>query len=393
MTSTLNMDSIMEVLRQVAVSKGDFIALHEPYFGGNEWNYVKECIDTGWVSSVGRFVDQFEEKLAEYTGVQYAVAVVNGTAALHMCLKLSGVEPDDEVLIPALTFVATANAVAYCGAVPHFIDSSHVTLGVDPQKLEAYLGEIAEVRGSECFNRKTGRRIKSVMPMHTFGHPVDLDPLMNLCHAYKLELIEDAAEAIGTLYKGKHIGNFGHITAMSFNGNKIVTTGGGGAILTNDAKLAKMAKHITKTAKVPHKWAFYHDELGYNYRLPNLNAALGVAQMEQLDKFLTQKRALAQTYSEVFRDVAGVTFFQEPEFARSNYWLNAILLDEQFVSCRDDVLERTNEENLMTRPAWNLLNRLPMYRECPSMDLGTAESIESRLINIPSSAILGERLR
>lgn len=363
-------------------------ALHEPRFAGNEWRYVKECLDTGWVSSVGKFVDRFEAQLAEITGARHAIAVVNGTAALHVALKLVGVEPGDEVLAPALTFVATANAISYCGAVPHFVDSDLHTLGLDPAKLDDYLQTISEMRPEGCINRRTGRRIKAVVPMHTFGHPVDLDPLADVCRRFQLDLIEDAAESLGSYYKGHHTGNWGRIAALSFNGNKIVTTGGGGALLTNDPELARLAKHVTTTAKVPHRWAFVHDQIGYNYRLPNLNAALGCAQLEQLPDFLERKRHLAERYGTAFADVPDVTFVREPAFGRSNYWLNAILLAEDAADERDTVLEALNSEGWMSRPAWALMPSLPMYSECQAMDLSVASSLERRLINLPSSVQL-----
>lgn len=366
------------------------ISIHEPSFLGNEWKYVKECIDTGWVSSVGHFVDKFEQMLAEYTGVKHAVAVVNGTAALHMCLKLLDVQANDEVLVPAMTFVATANAVAYCGAIPHFVDIEERTLGVDPFKLSAYLETIAVRTTDGLVNKRTGRRIKALIAMHTFGHPVDLDPLMDVCQTYGLEVVEDAAEALGTLYKGKHVGHWGKLAALSFNGNKIVTTGGGGAILTNDSNLAKTAKHLTTTAKIPHPWRYDHDQIGYNYRLPNINAALGCAQMENLPHFLKQKRMLSDRYKKGFEQVTGVRFFEEPPFARSNYWLNAILLDPIYKDKRDDILDVLTNNGIMVRPAWTLMHHLPMYRDCPRMVLSTAEDIQKRLINLPSSAFLGE---
>lgn len=378
-------NKIYETLSTVLGKKEEFIALHEPKFQGNEWEYVKECIDTGWVSSVGKFVNRFEELLAEYTGAKHAVAVVNGTAALHISLKLVGVEQDDEVIMPALTFIATANAVKYAGAIPHFVDSEENTLGLSPSKLKQYLRDIATVRDEGCFNKKTGRRIKAVVPMHTFGHPVDLDPLIELCREYKLELVEDAAESLGSYYKGKHTGTFGKVSTLSFNGNKVITTGGGGAILTNDTKLAKLAKHLTTTAKLQHKWAFNHDMVGYNYRLPNINAALGCAQLEQIPLFLESKRNLANEYIRVFSNLQGVECFQEPDFARSNYWLNTLLLDNNNSWMRDQILEITNELGIMTRPTWTLLNKLPMYSDCPSMDLSCAINLEERIINIPSS--------
>ena len=388
MIETTLSDILAAIKRCIPQSEGN-IALHEPRFAGNELKYLQECIDTGWVSSVGKFVDQFEAMLAEYTGAKYAIAAVNGTAALHICLKLAGVTQGDEVLAPALTFVATANAVTYCGAIPHFVDSEEKTLGLDPHKLESYLAEIAEVRSDVCFNKLTGRRIKAVVPMHTFGHPVDLDPLIELCTRYKLELIEDAAESLGSYYKGRHTGNWGLASALSFNGNKVITTGGGGAILTNDGALAKLAKHITTTAKVPHKWEFYHDMVGYNYRLPNINAALGCAQLEQLPRFLESKRALASRYREAFKEIGGIRFFTEPDFAKSNYWLNVLLLDEDRAARRNDLLKITNDEGILTRPAWNLMHKLPMFKESPKMELSVAESLERRIINIPSSAVLG----
>lgn len=379
---------ILAALHQVLPEKS-FLSLHEPSFAGNEWVYVKECLDTGWVSSVGKFVDRFEQQLADYTGVKRAVAVVNGTAALHVCLRLVGVEPGDEVLIPTLTFIATANAVSYCGAIPHFVDSEEKTLGLDPAKLADYLADIAEIRPRGCFNKASGRRIKAVVPMHAFGHPVDLDPMVEVCERYRLELVEDAAESLGSFYKDRHTGNWGKVSALSFNGNKVITTGGGGAILTNDEELGKFAKHLTTTAKVPHKWLFVHDQIGYNYRLPNINAALGCAQMEELPGFLVAKRKLAQEYRHAFKGIEGVSFFNEPDFARSNYWLNVLLLDKQFAHQRDVLLDTANSQGIMTRPAWTLMHKLPMFADCPRMDIAMAENLESRLVNIPSSAVLG----
>jgi len=386
----LDLNNVMQALKKCLPTNQERIGLHEPYFGGNEWKYVKECLDTGWVSSVGKYVDQFEQRLAEYTGAKKAVAVVNGTAALHIALILAGVIRDDEVIVPTLTFIATTNAITYCGAVPHFADSEERTLGLDPYKLEAYLQEITDVRTEGCFNKKTGRRIKAVVPMHTFGHPVDLDPLVEVCHKFKLELIEDAAESLGSFYKGRHTGNWGKLSILSFNGNKTITTGGGGAILTNDEELGKMAKHITTTAKLPHKWNFYHDQIGFNYRMPNINAALGCAQLEQLPEFLVRKRALAQGYMERFSAIPGMRIFREPGFAQSNYWLNVLLLEEDYKQYRDAILEATNSIDIMTRPAWILMHELPIFVSCPHMDLTVAENIETRLINIPSSVKLSK---
>lgn len=381
----LDIELIVSKIKSVLPPEKKVIGLHEPYFNGQEWQYVKECLDTGWVSSVGKFVDQFEEKLSAFTGVKRAIAVSNGTSALHICLKLVGVQPNDEVLVPALTFIATANAVTYCGAVPHFVDSELQTLGIDAVKLKDYLESMAEVRGGECFNKITGRRIKAVVPMHTFGHPVDLDALVAVCEEYRIELIEDAAESVGSYYKGKHTGNWGKVAAVSFNGNKVITTGGGGAILTNDQELGKLAKHLTTQAKVPHKWEFYHNMIGYNYRMPNINAAIGCAQIEQLSGFLQKKRALTQKYQELFATIDGVELFIEPKFAKSNYWLQAILLSPEYAYQRNEFLAIGHAQQLLVRPIWNLMYTLPMYKDCPKMDCSVAENISSRLINLPSS--------
>jgi len=388
MTIAFNTQNIVDALKSVLPSGSSHIALHEPCFAGNEWAYAKECLDTGWVSSVGKFVDRFEEELASYTGTKRAVAVVNGTAALHICLLLTGVKSNDEVLIPALTFIATANAVSYCGAVPHFIDSEGCTLGIDPLKLSTYLAEISEQRPDGCYNRETGRRIKAVVPMHTFGHPVDLDRLCVVCQQFNIELIEDAAESLGSLYKGEHTGNRGRMSALSFNGNKTITTGGGGAILTNDEELGRLAKHITTTAKVPHRWEFNHDMVGYNYRMPNINAALGCAQLEQLPAFIESKRKLAKLYQKAFKGISGIRFMKEPEGCRSNYWLNTLVIEEEHAAMLDALLAATNDAGIMTRPAWTLMHRLPMFASCPRMELSVSESLERRLINIPSSVSL-----
>ncbi len=389
MSKNLNLAEVVSCLKTVLQKEDELIPLHEPLFTGNDWTYVKDCLNSGWVSSVGQYVDQFEQNLAQYTGIRYAIAVVNGTAALHICLKLSGVEQGDEVLLPALTFVASANAVAYCGAVPHFIDSDFENLGINVGKLDAYLCEMTFVKNGICVNKQTLRPIKAVIAVHTFGHPVDLAQLLTVCQKYRLELIEDAAEALGSFYKQKHVGNWGKLSALSFNGNKIITTGGGGAILTNDLNLAKQAKHLTTTAKLAHRWSFFHDQIGYNYRLPNINAAIGCAQLEKIEQFIEKKRALAEKYATAFANVQGVIFFQEPKYATSNYWLNCLILDEQYATSRDALLRATHQQGILTRPVWTLLSKLPMYQNCPRMDLANAASLEQRIINIPSSASLG----
>lgn len=365
------------------------IALHEPAFHGNEWQYVKECLDSGWVSSVGSYVSRFENMLEDFTGARRAIAVVNGTAGLHTALQLAGVLPGDEVLVPALTFVATANAVSYCAALPHFVDCDEATLGVSPGPLEAYLADITVQDAGVCVNRLTGRPIRALIAMHTFGHPVAIDALLLLCERFSLALIEDAAESLGSYYRGRHTGTFGRVGVLSFNGNKIVTTGGGGAILTNDEALAALAKHLTTTARTAERYTFRHDRIGYNYRLPNLNAALGCAQMEALTGMLADKRRLAERYRSAFAGIAGIRFLIEPSQCRSNYWLNTLVLDEAEAGLLDELLEATNDAGLMTRPAWTLMHRLPMYAACPRMPLGVTESLERRLLNLPSSAVLG----
>lgn len=361
-------------------------ALHEPRFRGNEWVYLKECLDSTFVSSVGKFVDQFEADLAAYTGAKRAVAVVNGTAALQVALRLAGVEPGDEVLLPALTFIATANAVAYCNATPHFVDSEARSLGMDAAALRAHLRANTEQRAGLCIHRQTGKVIRAMVPMHTFGHPVDIDALLAVAHDHGLQLVEDAAESLGSTVGGRHTGTFGQTGTLSFNGNKTITTGGGGAILTNDLALGARAKHLTTTAKQPHRWAFNHDELGYNYRLPNLNAALGCAQLEQLPQFLAEKRRLYERYRARFASVPGVQLVAEPVGCHSNFWLQALLLDEAQADQRDATLTATNAAGQMTRPVWTLMHRLPPYANAPRAALPVAESLERRLINIPSSA-------
>jgi aminotransferase in exopolysaccharide biosynthesis len=324
-----------------------------------------------------------------FTGAKRAVAVVNGTAALHVALRLAGVEAGDEVLLPALTFIATANAVAYCQATPHFVDSEERSLGMDAVALREYLSTITEICNGQCVNRSTGRVIRAMVPMHTFGHPVDIDALLAIAHDFHLKLIEDAAESLGSTVGGQHTGTFGLMGTLSFNGNKTITTGGGGAILTNDVELGKRAKHITTTAKLPHRWNFVHDEVGYNYRLPNLNAALGCAQLEQLPGFLRDKRRLFEQYQGAFANVPGVQLVAEPTGCSSNYWLQTLLLDASRADQRDAVLTATNDAGLMTRPIWALMNRLSMYANAPRAPLPVAESLEQRVINIPSSSSLG----
>ena len=382
---------IIEALNSVVGFKA--VALHEPCFLGNEWTYLKDCLDSTYVSSVGKYVDQFETALAVFTGAKHAVAVVNGTASFHLALLLAGVKSNDEVLVPALTFIATANAVKYCGAIPHFVDSEERTLGIDARALSEHLRQTTEIRNDQCINRQTGRVIRVLVPMHTFGHPVDIEAILQVAHDFHLVVVEDAAESLGSTYQGQHTGTFGLMGTLSFNGNKTITTGGGGAILTNDTTLAKRAKHLSTTAKVPQRWDFIHDEIGYNYRMPNINAALGCAQLEQLPGFLINKRCLFESYQRAFLEISNVHLVAETiGVARSNYWLQALLLDKSIASQRDAIIEATNDAGIMTRPSWVLMNRLAIYQDCPRMDLTIAQSLERRLINLPSSVVLAKRL-
>lgn len=377
-----------ELIKQLksVITLNDHVKLHEPIFRGKEQKYLKECISSSYVSSVGKFVDRFEKQLADYTGARRAIAVVNGTAALQLALKLTGVKEGDEVLLPALTFVATANAIHYLGATTHFVDSEEQTLGLDAIALRNWLKHCAEVTVDGCRNRQTGKRIKALLPMHTFGNPCDLEGLLAVAHDYKLVLVEDAAESLGSFYCGKHTGTFGRLGTLSFNGNKIITTGGGGAILTNDEQLADRAKHLSTTAKLPHRWNYVHDEIGYNFRMPNLNAALGCAQLEQLDNFLQSKRRLFSQYLEAFKDISQLRLLQESAASKSNYWLQTIILDKAFSNQRDTILEVTNNANFMTRPAWTLIHQLEPYKKTPRAPLPVSESLVQRIINLPSSA-------
>ena len=372
---------------QIALRKpSDFVPLHEPHFAGNESRFFQECLETTFVSSVGKFVNQFEADLAEYTGAQHVVAVVNGTCGLQVALQLAGLQANEEVLVPSMSFVATANAVRYCGAIPHFIDSAESTLGMDPVALGDWLKQVAETTHGAFRNRQSGRRLRALVPVHTFGQPCEIEGPQKVAQDYRLELVEDAADSLGSFYQGKHTGTFGRLGMLSFNGNKTITTGGGGAILTNDSEMARQAKHLTTTAKVPHRWDYVHDEVGFNYRMPNLNAALGCAQLEQLSNFLESKRALFQCYRKAFQEILEVEIVKEPVGCQSNYWLQTLKLSEPVASERDSILEATNDAGLMTRPVWKLIHTLIPYQECPRAPLPIAESLEQRLINLPSSA-------
>ena len=360
----------------------DFIPLHRPVFEGNEKQYLVECIDSNFVSSVGEKVTEFERKIAEFTGSKYAVATVNGTAALHMCLHLTGVGCGDEVITQALTFVATGNAISYCGAHPVFIDVDKDTMGLSPSSLRTFLENYAELRNGVTYNKNTKRMIKACVPMHTFGIPCRIKGISDICKKWNIALIEDAAESLGSYFENRHTGTFGRLAAISFNGNKIITTGGGGMIITDDEDLAKRAKHLTTTAKVPHAYEFVHDEIGYNYRMPNLNAALGCAQLEKLESILVQKKEIALRYSEFFEDL-GIKMLKPIENANPNNWLNAILLNSK--EERDDFLSFTNENGVMTRPVWHLLSDLKMFRSFQTDGLKNSNWLEDRVVNLPSS--------
>lgn len=364
----------------------DFVPLSAPKFIGNEKKYLNECIDTTFVSSVGAFVERFERDMAAYTGAKRAVVCVSGTNALHMVMLLVGVERDDEVLTQALSFIATCNAINYIGAHPVFIDVDRETMGLSPRAVKAWLERNAELKEDVCYNKRTGHRVKACIPMHTFGHPVKIDELVNICREWHIELVEDAAESIGSFYKGRHTGTFGKVGAISFNGNKTITTGGGGMLLFQDEELGAYAKHLTTQAKIPHRWEFRHDHIGYNYRMPNINAALGCAQLENLDHYVADKRETAACYAEFFKDKKGITFFTEPADCKSNYWLNAVVLKDK--AAQLDFLEYTNDHGVMTRPIWELMNRLPMFEHCETDGLENTEWLADRVVNIPSSVRL-----
>lgn len=359
----------------------DFLPLHSPFFGGNEKKYLLDTIDTTFVSSVGAYVDRFEQMMQQITHTSKAVAVVNGTSGLQVALRLSGVQEGDEVITQALTFVATANAISYLGAIPVFVDVDLDTMGLSPYALEKFLEENAELRDGSCFNKKTGRKFSACVPMHTFGFPVHLDELLRVCNKWDIPVVEDAAESLGSEYKGRQTGSFGELGVFSFNGNKIVTCGGGGAIVTNNAFLGEKGKYLTTTAKVPHPFEYVHDELGYNFRMPNLNAALACAQLEQLDGFLENKRKLALEYKSYFEG-NGIQFRTELENTKANYWLMCVELEDK--NERDLFLKETNSNQVMTRPIWQLMYRLPMYANCQRDAQVNAEFLEERIVNIPS---------
>jgi perosamine synthetase len=379
-------EEITNFIRHIYNQPADPIPLHAPVFSGNEKKYMNDCIDSTFVSSVGKYVDLFEEKMCVYTGAKKAVACVNGTNAIYLALKLVGVEQNQEVITQPLTFIATANAIAYCGAYPIFLDIDMDTLGLSPKALENFLKTQTYYNPKirKQFNKSTNRSISACLPMHSYGHPCKIDDIVKICIQYHIPIVEDAAESLGSFYKGQHTGTFGVIGVLSFNGNKIITTGGGGMLLFQDEKLAKRAKHLTTQAKIAHPWEFVHDEIGYNYRMPNINAALGVAQLEQIDYFLMSKRKLAEEYKKFFKTL-NLEFVNEPDNSRSNFWLNCILMKDS--TERDEFLKFTNECGIMTRPAWHLMNKLEMFKTCQTDALINATKISSWLVNIPSSVM------
>jgi len=406
----MNYQSVIDFIRSLYPNR-EIVSLHEPYFGGNEKKYVLDCIESTFVSSVGEYVDRFEEMIRDFTGAKYAVATVNGTSALHIALKLAGVQEGDLVITQPLTFIATCNAIAYCGAEPIFVDIDPKTLGMSPVSLELWLSANTIIQDDACYLKEVQestnlhelsqikelsnsnsskfvkirglKKIAACVPMHTFGHPCKIDQIIEICNRYHIPVVEDAAESIGSYYKGKHTGTFGKLGILSFNGNKTITTGGGGMILTNDDQLGPLAKHITTTAKKPHPWKFEHDMIGYNYRLPNLNAALGCAQMEMLPEILKNKRETAQIYRDYFKTIADIEFITEPQECISNYWLNAILLKNE--EERNIFLEQTNSQKVICRPAWILMNKLQMFSQSLKANIPMSVNIESRLVNLPSS--------
>lgn len=376
-----NMQNVVDFIKQT-FKTNEFIPLHEPRFIGNEKKYINDCIDSTFVSSVGKYVDTFEKEFAKIVGSKYAIATVNGTAALHVGLVLADVKSGDEVITQPLTFIATCNAISYCDAKPIFVDVDLDTMGMSPDSLKDFLKVNCEVKDNQCINKTTGKTIKACVPMHTFGHPCKIDAIQKICDEWHISLVEDSAESLGSYYKNKHTGTFGKVGAFSFNGNKIITSGGGGVIVTDDEALAKRAKHITTTAKVAHLYEYVHDEIGYNYRLPNINAALLVAQLESLDKFLKSKRELADIYKKFFSKL-DIDFIVEPKDSQSNYWLQAVLLKDK--QQRDEFLEVTNKNGVMTRPIWRLMNELEMFEACQAASLDNAKYLQDRVVNIPSS--------
>jgi aminotransferase in exopolysaccharide biosynthesis len=377
---------VVESIQKV-IGKGPH-QLHEPLFFGKEMNYLKNTIKQNLVSSTGEYVNKFEKKIKEYTKAKFAIAVVNGTQAIYISLKACGVKKDEEVLVPALTFVGTVNAISYLGAKPHFVDSQIKNFGINCLKLENYLNKISKLRGTKCINKLTGKVIKAIVPVHVFGHPCDIQNIIEIAKKFNLMVVEDAAEALGSFYKKKHLGTFGDTGCISFNGNKIITTGGGGMVITNKKILAKKIKHLTTTAKIKHKWEYIHDEIGYNFRMPNLNAALGLAQLEKIHIFLKAKRALFKKYFNVFNKMKGISLYKGSNNANSNYWLQTLILDKNNVNLKNKILKESHKKLIYTRPVWRLISELDPYKKNQKMNLSGAKEIYNKIINLPSSQSL-----
>jgi len=359
--------------------------LHEPLFSNKELKYLTNTIKQNFVSTAGKYVNKFEEKVKLYTKAKFAIAVINGTQAIYISLKVSGVKENEEVLVPALTFIGTANAVSYLGAKPHFIDSHINNFGIDCVKLEKYLKSTTRFKGNRCVNKQTGNIISAIIPVHVFGHPCNIQSVIKIAKKYNLKVIEDAAEALGSFHKKRHLGTFGDLGCFSFNGNKIITTGGGGMVVTNNKKLAEKVKHLTTTAKTKHKWEYIHDEIGYNFRMPNLNAALGLAQMEKLPIFLKAKKSLFKKYNEIFKKLNGISLYKQPKDSDSNYWLQTLVLNKEHVKLKDKILKESHKKSIYTRPVWKLISELKPYKKSQKMNLSGAKEIYNRTINIPSS--------
>ena len=376
-------NNLVKYIRKVYKEESAFLPLHEPRFNGNEKEYLIDAIDSTFVSSVGEYVNRFEKMMCEITGAKYAIATVNGTNSLHLSLLLADVKPNDEVLTQPLTFIATTNAISYANATPHFVDVDKDTMGLSPTILDSYLKEISVMKNGYCYNKISGNRIKACIPMHTFGLPLRIDEIISVCDKYNIIVVEDAAESLGSYYKNQHTGTFGKLGVFSFNGNKTITSGGGGCIITDDEQIAYQAKHLSTQAKIPHKWEYEHDNIGYNYRMPNLNAALACAQLEQLEYYIENKRELSDLYNDFLKDNDKIELVREIENSKSNYWLNAVILKNR--QERDKFLEFTNSKHIMTRPIWKLMNKLDMFKKCPKSDLSNAEWLEDRVVNITSS--------
>ena len=393
-------DKILEIIKVLNQTIGALrfhhksnIYLHEPDIKKEDWKFVKECLSRNFVSSVGNYVTEFEETLKKFTKAKYVIATVNGTSAIHLALVVMGANENDEVILPSLNFVAAANAIKYCNAIPHFVEVEEETLGIDPVKLEEYLKKIVIKKNNISFNKYTKKRIRFMLPLHMFGHPAKILELKKIAKNYNLKIIEDAAESLGSTYKSKHLGTFGDIGVLSFNGNKIITTGGGGALLTNSLKIAKKLKYLSTTAKKPHRWKYEYSDIGYNYRMPGINASLGCAQMKRIKSYVSIKRKLFKKYKDGFKNIKDIAIFQEPKYAKSNYWLQTIILDNKISHLKEKILEKANNLGFSIRPIWKPLHKLNKFKLCPRMEMKITENLEKRILNLPSSVYLLKNIR